>query len=262
MSDWEQEFEEEEKKEKIEKENKEKESKEEKNKKEKEDKNKKEEKKEIQNSYADESEEITVTKTVDKGPIRKKEKPVDYEKKYQEKKKDDIKFEKEIEESVKNIKDPELRLKKKLELMELKRGEKFLEGNNKKENKKESKKEEDTNIELNVEKDFIQLAQKNAAKINSANKLPLYTLSYLKNSVELLGPSLSTEMLRGLMDSISVIYNMKLKADGNKKKTNKNPSIKMGKSITRDEKKGLYRAYGGEEQEEEEEEEYNDDDFM
>ena len=59
-------------------------------------------------------------------PIKHCQKGEDREEKYQERKKKDIAVMKEIEESVKNIEDPELRLKKKLELMRLKQVEKFM----------------------------------------------------------------------------------------------------------------------------------------
>ncbi len=73
--------------------------------------------KNILSKFNDESEEIIVTQKVKQETIRQKDKPIDYEKKYQERKKADIDLEKEIEESVKYIQDPELRLKKKLELL-------------------------------------------------------------------------------------------------------------------------------------------------
>ena len=207
--------------------------------------------------FDDESEEIPVVKEVVQGTVKPKEKPIDYEKKYQEKKKDDIAYQKEIEESTKNIKDPELRLKKQLELQQLKQAEKFL-GEDKKQ------KNIDINISLNVEKDFIELAQKSAAKINEANKLPMFTLSYLKNSIELLGPNLDSDMLNDLIKSITVIFNKKLKDEGvGNKKKNAKTQIKAGKMFDRNEKKGLYQAYGGDEDlQEEEEEDYNDEDFM
>ena len=68
--------------------------------------------KNILSKFNDESEEIIVTQKVKQETIRQKDKPIDYEKKYQERKKADIDLEKEIEESVKYIQDPELRLKK------------------------------------------------------------------------------------------------------------------------------------------------------
>ena len=206
--------------------------------------------------FDDESEEIPVIKEVVQGTVKIKEKPVDYEKKYQEKKKDDIAYQKEIEESTKNIKDPELRLKKKLELQNLKQAEKFL---------GEEKPKNEENITLNVEKDYIVLAQKNAAKINEANKLPMFTLSYLKNSIELLGPTLDSDQLNDLIKSTTVIFNKKLKEEGvGNKKKNAKTQIKAGKMYDRNEKKGLYQAYGGDDDDhhEEEDEDIFDDDFM
>ena len=206
--------------------------------------------------FDDESEEIPVVKEVVQGTVKPKEKPIDYEKKYQEKKKDDIAYQKEIEESTKNIKDPELRLKKKLELQNLKQAEKFL-------GVEKPKNEE--NITLNVEKDFIALAQKNAAKINEANKLPMFTLSYLKNSIELLGNTLDSDQLNDLIKSTTVIFNKKLKEEGvGNKKKNAKTQIKAGKMYDRNEKKGLYQAYGGDDDHHEEEDEdyLDDEDFM
>ena len=77
--------------------------------------NKEEQKQVVFNEFDDESEVIPeekkqITKTIN--PKDKNE--VDYEKKYQARKKKDIAIMKEIEESVKNIQDPELRLKKKI----------------------------------------------------------------------------------------------------------------------------------------------------
>ena len=68
--------------------------------------------KNILSKFNDESEVIIVTQKVKQETIWQKDKPIDYEKKYQERKKADIDLEKEIEESVKYIQDPELRLKK------------------------------------------------------------------------------------------------------------------------------------------------------
>lgn len=210
--------------------------------------------------FADEVDKITVPKQEVQGTIRHKDKPIDYEKKYQEKKGEDIKYAKEIEESVKNIKDPELRLKKKLELQQLRQAEKFLEAGGDKKKKAGEEKE----IELKSEKDFIELAQKNAAKINEANPLPMFTLAYLKNSIELLAPSLKTELVRQLVDSLSIIYNQKLDKDRGKKKVSDKPQIVAGKKSVTDARKGLYNAYGGGEENEEDDDEdaYNEDDFM
>ena len=122
----------------------------------------KEEKKETKNmfnEFDDESEVIPVEVKEKQEQNQKKENEIDYEKKYQERKKKDIAMMQEIEESVKNIKDDELRLKKKLELMQLKQAEKFInEDNDQDKNVKEE--QIDLTFDLKTEKDYIKLAQK------------------------------------------------------------------------------------------------------
>ena len=126
----------------------------------------KEEKKETKNmfnEFDDESEVIPVEVKEKQEQNQKKENEIDYEKKYQERKKKDIAMMQEIEESVKNIKDDELRLKKKLELMQLKQAEKFINEDN--EQDKNVKEEQiDLSFELKTEKDYIKLAQKSVVK--------------------------------------------------------------------------------------------------
>ena len=240
MSDWENESNEEEEKNEVET---------------------KEEVKNIKHDFEDESESITVTKQKPVGTIKQKNKPIDYEKKYNERNKDNIEIQNEIEEAVKNIKDPELQVKKRLEYQHLVQGENFLG-----ESKSKIKKTEEKEINLETEKDFIKLAQSSAAKINSANKLPSFTLSYLKNSIELLGPTLESEQLKDLTDAINIIFNKKIKEErGSKNKKNKKPQIKAGKMMEKIEKSGLYEEYKDDDNQggnEEKEEEYNEDDFM
>ena len=207
---------------------------------------------------------------VQKDTIRQKDKPIDYEKKYNERKKEDIAIQKEIEESVKNIQDPELRLKKKLELMQLKQAEKFL---GDEEEKKNDKKEEiDLNFDLKVENDYIKLAQKSAAKINDTGKGPQYTLEFLKSSIENLLPTLEEDTIEELIKTIKIISSKKSKEKGGKKKKGKNEPKNEVKPEPKKEKfeerKALYKQYeGGESQgtaAKEEENYYNgdDDDFM
>ena len=150
------------------------------------------------NDFDDESEVIPeekkqITKTIN--PKDKNE--VDYEKKYQARKKKDIAIMKEIEESVKNIQDPELRLKKKLELMELKRVEKFIGTDNDNDQKQDQKdvQEVDLDFELKTEKDYINLAQKSAVKINQANKSNDSVYDFLKASIEILLPTLDSDTI-------------------------------------------------------------------
>ena len=185
---------------------------------EKEDTKKNEPKKNILSKFNDESEEIIVTKTAKNETIRQKDKPIDYEKKYQERKKADIDLEKQIEESVKHIQDPELRLKKKLELMELQRAEKFL---GIQEEKKEIK-EINLDFPLKVEKDYIDLATKSAAKINDLGKGNKFTLEFLKTSIEELLPTLDEDTMEDLIKTVKIISSKKTKDKGGKKKKDKN----------------------------------------
>jgi hypothetical protein len=202
-------------------------------------------------NFDDESEEI-IKKKIEPKPAPPKEaqnKGEDYEKKYQEMHKDQIKADSEIDKAVAGIKDDELRLKKKLELQNLRRAEKFL-----------GKDENTDSLVLNLEKDFITLAQKNASRINEAKKPSAFTFSYLKNSIELLGPQLDSERLNDLLKCITVIFNKKLKEENadDKKKTKK-PKLNAGKINERNEKRGIMVDFAGAD---DEEEEYDDDDFM
>jgi hypothetical protein len=231
---------------------------------EKEDTKKNEPKKNILSKFNDESEKIIVTKTAKNETIRQKDKPIDYEKKYQERKKADIDLEKQIEESVKHIQDPELRLKKKLELMELQRAEKFL---GIQEEKKEIK-EINLDFPLKVEKDYIDLATKSAAKINDLGKGNKFTLEFLKTSIEELLPTLDEDTMEDLIKTVKIISSKKTKDKGGKKKKDKNEpkkEVKVApKSDKFEERKGLYKQYGdGDIQGPPSEDDYNDDgDFM
>ena len=227
---------------------------------------KEEPKKSVLSKFNDESEEIIVKKEVQQETIRKKDKPIDYEKKYQERKKVDIDLEKEIEESVKHIQDPELRLKKKLEYLELRRAEKFL---GVEEEKKEVK-EINLDFPLKVEKDYIDLATKSAAKINEAGKGTKFTLEFLKTNIEKLLPTLDEDTMEDLIKTVKIISTKKTKEKGGKKKKDKNEpkkEVKVEKPKQPDkfeERKGLYKQYGdGDIQGPPPEDDYNDDgDFM
>ena len=120
---------------------------------------------------------------------------------------------KEIEESVKNIQDPELRLKKKLELMELKRVEKFIGTDNDNDQKQDQKdvQEVDLDFELKTEKDYINLAQKSAVKINQANKSNESVYEFLKASIEILLPTLDSDTIEKVKTAMIFLKNKKEK---------------------------------------------------
>ena len=215
---------------------------------EKEEKGEVEEKKE-KTGYEDESEDIIKPKIEPKKQQQPKEPLVDYEKKYLERHKDDIETQKEIEKATEGINDKDLKLKMKLELENIKRAEKFL-----------GKEENKGNQFLNVEKDYINLAQKNAAKINSVKKPLQYTFSYLKQTIDSLLPNLQSEQINELIKVINIIFNKKLKDEGFGKKKDKKPSIVSNKRIDRNDKKGVYDEYVGK-NDYDEEEEFEDDEL-
>lgn len=154
---------------------------------------------------------------------------IDYEKKYLEMNKDSIKMRQEIEEAVKGIQDKDLRLKKMEELERNYMAGKFMGI------------EIDQGKVLELEKDFIRLAQKSAAKINEAKiearKRPLFTYLYLENCLNDLLEVIPQEKINELLKATKAIINNKLKAD-NKKKESKKPSLAIKKITGRDDKIG------------------------
>ena len=230
--------------------------------------NKEEQKPVLFNEFDDESEVIPEEKKQKVETIKKKENDeINYEKKYQERKKKDIAIMKEIEESVKNIQDPELRLKKKLELMELKRVEKFIGTDNDQEKDQKDLEEVDLDFELKTEKDYINLAQKSAVKINQANKSNESVYEFLKASIEILLPTLNEESIEKVKTAIIFLKNKKEKKGEKKKKGNEEEKKEVvPKSDRFEERKALYKQYGDgdiSQQKPEGEDDYNDDgDFM
>ena len=176
---------------------------------------------------------------------------------------------KEIEESVKNIQDPESRLKKKLELMELKRVEKFIGTDNDNDQKQDQKdvQEVDLDFELKTEKDYINLAQKSAVKINQANKSNESVYEFLKASIEILLPTLDSDTIEKVKTAMIFLKNKKEKKGEKKKKGNEEEKKEVvPKSDRYEERKALYKQYGDgdiSQQKPEGEDDYNDDgDFM
>ena len=206
--------------------------------------------KNILSKFTDESEEIIVKKKPKQETIKQRDKPIDYEKKYQERKKADINSEKEIEESVKNIEDPEHRLKKKLKLLELKRAEKFLGGN------KEIKEQEELilDIPLKVEKDYIDLGTRISAKINNVGKNAKFTLEFLISSIKELLVTLDKDSMGDFIKTLTIISTKKSKEKGKKggnekkekeEKEEPKKEIKVSpKSDEFEEREGLYKQYG------------------
>ena len=184
--------------------------------------------------------------------LRKEEKKKSKGKKKGDKKKEDEKAKKEEEE----------KKKKENEVKDKNKNKKSEDKNKKPEdkNKPEGKnKTEDKNKkgDLKNEKDFIDLAKKNAEKVKAAKPLPIFTLSYLQNLVELLGPTLDLNQVNELLKKCNNIFNKKLN-EGEKKKVSTKVNIKVGKINDRNDKLGEYDDDIEEEEEEEEQEEHED----
>ena len=143
---------------------------------------------------------------------------------------------KEIEESIKNIEDPELRLKKKLELMELKQVEKFM-GEDTDQTKEQKEEEINLNFALKTEKDYINLAQKSAAKINQVNKSNKNVYQFVKSSMEILLPTLNEDLINNLKNAVIFLKNKKDKKDDKKKKPNEEKKEPVPKSDRFEERK-------------------------
>ena len=226
-----------------------------------------EEKKKINfNEFDDESEVIPVEKKQQvEAPVQKEKETNIYEKKYQERKKKDIAVMKEIEESVKNIEDPELRLKKKLELMRLKQVEKFM-GEDADQEKDKKEEEIDLNFDLKTEKDYIKLAQKSAAKINQVNKSNKNVYEFIKASMEILLPTLNEGSIENVKNAVIFLKNKKDKKGEKKKKGKEEEKKVVVKSDRFEERKALYKQYGDGDigaNKPDAEDDYNDDgDFM
>ena len=136
--------------------------------------------------------------------------------------------------------------------------DKFDENENKNGIKKKEKedKKNDKNIILKNEKDYIELAKRNAKKIKEAKPLPIFTLAYLQNVIELLGPSLEVNQINEILKISNNIFNKKLN-EGGKKKVSSKPNYKVGKFNEND--NGEYDDEDEFEEGEEEEEEQNQD---
>jgi hypothetical protein len=204
------------------------------------------------NDYEDETEEIIEKKHVSQNkPIVPKEQ-IDYEKIYNEKNSRVIKDKKDADEKVKDIKDEQLKIKKRLEIEEINRIKRTFGVN-----------DVDDDKDLEVEKDFINLAKRNVAKLKAAKKPEAYTYSYLYNEIDLLCPDLSSDKINDLKSLITTIFNKKLKEEGGKSNKKKNkPTLKSGKMQNNNEKNGIYNQYADDDGEYIEEEEEEGDDFM
>jgi hypothetical protein len=184
----------------------------------------------------------------------------DYEKKWQDKNKELIDRNRKEEIALEGL-DEKQKQKKIIDRRIINDACDFLEGVEKTSTKKDVVKE-DLNLPLVTEKDFIDCAVKNVSKIKEANKPSKFTYTYLKNSIDLLGPTLDGDKLNSLIKDLTVMFNKKRKEESDKtKKPGKDkPSVSAGKGLDRAEKMGALEDYG--KIDDVEEENYDEDDFI
>jgi len=206
----------------------------------------------LKNNYDDETEEIIEKKHVPQNQPIVPKKEIDYEKIYNERNSKVIADKKAVDDEVKDIKDEDLRTKKRIEKEDEKRIKRIYGVN-----------DVDDDKTLEDQKDFIDLAKINVAKIKAAKRPEAYTYSYLYNEIDLLCPDLSSDKINDLKSLITTIFNKKLKEEGGKSKKKNKPTIKSGKMQNNNEKKGIYNQYADDNDAEYiEEEEEEGDDFM
>jgi len=206
-----------------------------------------------------ESEDIIKPKTEMK-VVKSEPKQDDYEKKWQDKNKDLIDRKKKEEIALEGLDEKE-KQKKIIDRRIINDASDFLEGVEKAGAKKDLVKEE-LNLPLVTEKDFIDCAVKNVSKIKEANKPSKFTYTYLKNSIDLLGPTLDGDKLNSLIKDLTVMFNKKRKeeSDKSKKPGKDKPSVSAGKGLDRAEKMGALEDYG--KVDAVDEENYDEDDFI
>jgi hypothetical protein len=206
-----------------------------------------------------ESESIIKPKIVEQKPQEPKENPNDYEKKWQEKNKDLIERKKKDEITFEGLEDTE-KQKRLIDKRIIDDASDFMGGD-----KSVSKNiKEETILPLVNEKDFIDLAVKNVTRIKEANKPSKFTFTYLKQSLDLLTPTLDGDKLDQLIKDLTIAFNKKRKTEIEKKpgKTGKaKPSVSAGKGLDRAEKMGAFEDYGRNE-DANLDEDYEEDDFI
>ena len=167
--------------------------------------------------------------------------------------------EKKAEEKKKEEEAKKLEEEKKKEEERKKLEEKKKEEEKKKKEEEEKKKQNTNNIPLKSDKDFMLLAQLNASKIKQAKPLPMFTLSYLKNIIELLGETLDMNQVKDIEKIINSVFNKKL-TEGVKMKGATKPAKASIKVERAEDLNDDYDDYN-EEEEEEEEQDVNIDNY-
>jgi hypothetical protein len=208
----------------------------------------------------EESEDI-IKKEFKPKVVEIKESPDDYERKWQEKNKDRLEKLK-IEDKAFAGLDDKTKQQKMVEKRIIDDAHDFI-GDKTSGVSKEATKEV-IQVPLTLEKDFIDLAVQNVGRVKAANKPTKFLFSYLKNTLDLLAPSLESEKINQLVKDLNAHYNKKKKEEndkaGKKPKTSA-PSINMSKAVDRAEKMGAFEDFGAA-KDEYAEDDYIEDDFI
>lgn len=181
----------------------------------------------------------------------------DYEKKWQEKNKDLLDRKKREEMALEGLDEKE-KQKRMIDKRIIDDASDFLAAE-----KTSSKINVDHIAPLITEKDFIDLAVKNVSRIKEANKPSKFTYTYLKNSLDLLAPTLDGDKLDNLIKDLTFLFNKKRKEDseksGKKPAAKVKPSVSAGKGLDRAEKMGAFEDFGVKEDFDGEDDYYEDD---
>ena len=205
-----------------------------------------------------ESETIIKPKQVEHKPQEPRENPNDYEKKWQEKNKDLIERKKKDEITFDGLEEKE-KQKRMMDKRIIDDASDFMGG----EKTVTKVQKEETIAPLVNEKDFIDLAIKNVTRIKEANRPSKFSYTYLKNSLDLLAPTLDGDKLDALIKDLTIAFNKKRKLESDKKgsKAGKaKPSVSTNKALDRAEKMGALDDFGTEDVNYEED--YEEDDFI
>jgi hypothetical protein len=186
-----------------------------------------------------------------------KENVNDYERKWQEKNKDLLDRKKREEMALEGLDEKE-KQKRMIDKRIIDDASDFLAGE-----KTASRTNVDQIAPLITEKDFIDLAVKNISRIKEANKPSKFTFTYLKNSLDLLAPTLDGDKLDQLIKDLTFLFNKKRKEDsekaGKKPAAKAKPSVSAGKGLDRAEKMGAFEDFGVKEDFDGDEDYYEDD---
>jgi hypothetical protein len=204
----------------------------------------------------EESEDI-IKKEFKPKVVEQKEAIDDYERKWQEKNKDRLEKLKLEDKAFAGL-DDKTKQQKMVEKRIIDDAHDFIGGDKPTGVSKESAKDT-VQLPLTTEKDFIDLAVHNVARVKAANKPTKFLFSYLKNTIDLLATSLESEKINTLVKDLNAHYNKKKKEEndkaGKKPKTTA-PTILVSKAIDRAEKMGAFEDFGAAQ------DDYNEDDYI